>query len=401
MESAPEEWSQRQLEHVSRASFELEQFMDDYGARENKSFFKLRELTAFLRWLSHAMGGYVHLHSRLPSYESADPAWSEDTLAPAVRTAALALGDMLLSCSQGFREEWIAASLAWPTSVLRVEGLTAEGPRLVLERDRAEGRAQADSSASRATRFVGQYLRFLRKWGNRATRPISSPSEQCEFLSTVGQESVARKFEARAHNLQSFYDSVLAGSAEEADYEGFSKLRAALSSAFHLLEAVTGLTHLFERHDILERRGESKALFERFIGQNALTEIIVNSGVVMAYQSLHAAEPIADRLLAQLTSQGVVTLPLPQGVTLHARPISLIVKVVSHHGTPVEMQVNGQTANAFSIMALLVLAGSNPSSKEVQFSGDSQPLNDLKVLFENDLGEEGLEGLLAALPYLA
>ncbi|MBT5119206.1 MAG: hypothetical protein HOM34_00615, partial [Planctomycetes bacterium] len=136
MESAPEEWSQRQLEHVSQASFELEQFLDDFGARENKNFFKLRELAAFVRWLSHAMGGYVHLHSRLPSYAHADPEWVENFLAPTVRDAALALGEMLLSCAQGFREEWKAAKLDWPTSVLRVDALASDGPRLVLERDR-------------------------------------------------------------------------------------------------------------------------------------------------------------------------------------------------------------------------------------------------------------------------
>ena len=400
MESAPEEWSQRQLEHVSQASFELEQFLDDFGARENKNFFKLRELAAFVRWLSHAMGGYVHLHSRLPSYAHADPEWVENFLAPTVRDAALALGEMLLSCAQGFREEWKAAKLDWPTSVLRVDALASDGPRLVLERDRAAGSPQSDKGSSKAAKFVGQYLRFVRAWGGRATEPILRPEDQVEFLSTLGQEAVARKFEGRAHNLQSLYDSLMSGSPEEVEFEGFPRLRAALSSAFHLLEAVTGLTHLFERHDALERRGESRALFERFVGQKKISEIIVNSGIIVAYRCLRAAAPIAEALLPRLTRQGSLMLTLPAGVVLHARPISLIVRIATQYGTPVEMQIGDERANAFSIMSMLVLAGSNPSRTEIQFFGDEQPLQDMKTLFKHRLGEDGLDDIVAALPYL-
>ncbi|MBT5101516.1 MAG: hypothetical protein HOM77_06320 [Planctomycetes bacterium] len=49
---------------------------------------------------------------------------------------------------------------------------------------------------------------------------------------------------------------------------------------------------------------------------------------------------------------------------------------------------------------MLVLAGSNPSRTEIQFFGDEQPLQDMKTLFKHRLGEDGLDDIVAALPYL-
>ena len=74
-------------------------------------------------------------------------------------------------------------------------------------------------------------------------------------------------------------------------------------------------------------------------------------------------------------------------VELHARPVSLIARIVDHYGTPVQMTIGDTTCYAGSILQVLMAIGSNTDAREVTFEGDSKPLEDLRVLFDCGMGE--------------
>ena len=78
----------------------------------------------------------------------------------------------------------------------------------------------------------------------------------------------------------------------------------------------------------------------------------------------------------------------------------MIVAIVQHHGTPIELEVAGSRCNAGSILELMVAIGSNPEQRTFMAYGDERTLRDLEALFAADLGEGGLEDLPAALDYL-
>ena len=78
----------------------------------------------------------------------------------------------------------------------------------------------------------------------------------------------------------------------------------------------------------------------------------------------------------------------------------MVVGIVNHYGTPVEMEVSGTRCNAGSILELMVTVGSNPEAKKFTFRGDENPLGDIGALFESGLGEEGVSSLPAKLSYL-
>ena len=48
----------------------------------------------------------------------------------------------------------------------------------------------------------------------------------------------------------------------------------------------------------------------------------------------------------------------------------------------------------------MILAGSNPDVRTLEFRGDTHPLEDLRLLFEAGLGEWGMDRLPDALSYL-
>jgi hypothetical protein len=78
----------------------------------------------------------------------------------------------------------------------------------------------------------------------------------------------------------------------------------------------------------------------------------------------------------------------------------LIVGIVGHFGTPVEFEVQGHKCNAGSILELLVTVGSHPDARRFVFRGDENPLRDIGLLFQNGLGEHGLDRLPERLSYL-
>ncbi|RLB74567.1 MAG: hypothetical protein DRH15_15325, partial [Deltaproteobacteria bacterium] len=47
---------------------EVETFLDDYGASQNKDFFYLRELIGSMRWINIALFHCLHISARISNY---------------------------------------------------------------------------------------------------------------------------------------------------------------------------------------------------------------------------------------------------------------------------------------------------------------------------------------------
>ena len=129
-------------------------------------------------------------------------------------------------------------------------------------------------------------------------------------------------------------------------------------------------------------------------------EVTLDVLIAWATKFMDLGRPLAEELLPSYTNVQELEVVLPDDLMLHARPASLIVGIVNHHGTPVEMELEGRTCNAGSILDLMVTVGSHPEARRFVFRGDEKPLRDVRLLFEHGLGEGGLDGLPADLDYL-
>lgn len=401
IESSVEEWTQRQLVQLHRGATEVETVLDDHSAKRNTVFFRPREVLAIVRWLAAGLSSFVHVYGRSPSYELADREWTESEFAPQVRAAALRLGEVLQGALQGLRNEWLRAEMTWPDAVLRVDSLGPLPGLIQLPNDRLEPEDSGEEQdGSQGPRLANRFLTLARSWSSEAGQPIQGLDELRAFMANYCTEEIARRYEARVHNLQSSYDTRIAGTAEEERSPELRVLRGTASQVLHLLETVTCLTHLYERHDIYERAGESRALFDELVPEGLLLQTIVNDGVVAAYACLKRALPIAKTILEQLSVSSELAVELPAGVVMHARPLSLIVGIVQKHGTPVELEVAGKRCTAASMMSMLVLVGTHSEERAYKFHGDPRPLADLKLLFEHRLGEEGCQTFPDEIAYL-
>ena len=161
--------------------------------------------------------------------------------------------------------------------------------------------------------------------------------------------------------------------AEAADPR-LPKLRGHVSAALHLLEAVTHMAHFVERHESGQRNEQLEARIGAVIKRSDVREQTLNHLLHWAAVILKRGRPLAEDLLPSYTNLQVLEVELPPSVSMHARPAALIVSIVNHFGTPVEMEVESASCNAASILELLVSVGSHPNARRYVFHGDIKPL---------------------------
>ncbi len=389
----PEQWTEPFLYGLYRQATDAETFLDDHGAKRSLTFYQVREAVARVRWLSLAASAFAHLTARLPSYRVPDSEALQRELGAHLQDLVRRLGGMLVAASQSLEQQWLRSECLWNEEAQEGE----EGPqeRWTLRADRPLEAIESEdeSGQTRAARFLGRFVRLSEAWAPEARIRRRGQEELTAFMASYCPEPLARMMEARAHSLQSDFDTHLRESSEVEEFPGLMTLRSSVSQCFHLLEAVTALTHLYERHWLHEKDRSFRESLEEIAPRMELLDLIVNGCVIRAYRCLHEHARLAEELLQQFARPTERKIPLPAGVDLHARPLTLIVALVNHHKTPVQMILVGQPANAASILSLLLLVGAHPGQREVSFRGSKEVLDDIQLLIEYGLGENGQQVL--------
>jgi phosphotransferase system HPr-like phosphotransfer protein len=400
LQHGAETWSKRHLNQLVIESDALESFLDDYGARYNRTWCLLRELTASVRWISLAAFSLAHLTGRLDSY-SLEATMSSDEIADARRAfeqARTFLHASIEALLKRLRDEGDGLGLERTPELYPEDSLNGVVPRQRLPRN--VGQEDLVDESQRIAEVASKYLTSCDLLEDLGIRRIGDAGRRREFLERICTEAKARVYEATVHNLQSSYDTYVKNSVVEGRDDRLPRLRGHLSAALHLLEAVTFLTHFVERHEGGVRLEVAEQAIGALVDRGRLQEIILNDLLSAADRFMQRGRGIAEELLRSYTNLQELRVELPDELKLHARPAALIVGIVGHYGTPVELEVAGHKCNAGSILEMLVTVGSNPDARCFVFRGDENPLRDIGRLFESGLGERGLDKLPERLGYL-
>lgn len=393
-------WNKKHYFQLVSEADALESFLDDYGARYNRTYAFLTELVASLRWFAHAGYSISHMVSRSESYGAPNwgtsEEWGEAT--EALQGGLAFLRGNAVHLIQAVREEAQRLSIeltpeAFPESNFMPVVARRRLPRSV-------GQAELQNEEQRIGEVVTKFLRACELLRDLRIRPIHDVRERHAFFSRTCTEAQARTYEAGVHNLQSTYDTHIQNTVLEARDERLNKLRGHVSAALHLLQAVTHLAHFIERHETDIRSEEAKRKISELVERSEVEGVALNVFLYWADRFLRSGQPLAEELLPEYTKLLELELELPDHLALHARPAALIVGIVNHHSTPVEMVVGGKRCNAGSILELLVAVGSQPHQRRFLFRGDERPVRDIARLFTAELGEKGFDLLPAELAYL-
>lgn len=392
-------WTKRRFFDLSVEADELESFLDDYGARTNRTFSAFTELVASLRGFALAGMSLSHLVRRLPSYGVLDRLGADGDGAMADVTHALRFMESRVRELMGALLE--EARAVGVSELFRGDGeeqevRTARRFRLPQNVDLD----RIDDEEQRIAEVATKYIDAVRTLKDVGIQVIEDSEQRESFLRRNCTEEAARVWEAMVHNLQSSYDTYVKNTVIETGDPRLKEMRGHVSATLHVLEAVTLLTHFVERHERGLRSDMADCVLQRVVPRSEVRDVTLNRLLVRGYAFLASGNALAEGLLPSYTKASEAVLSLRDGIMLHARPASLIVAVVQHHGTPVELEVAGQVCNAGSILELMVAVGSNPEERSYVVRGDERPLRDLVALFAADLGESGLEGLPDSLGYL-
>jgi len=393
-------WNARHYVQLISEADSLESFLDDYGARYNRTYAFLTELVASLRWFAHSGYRISHFLGRLDSYGTDlwETAEARVEGRKQIEEALTFLRTTALRLLESIREEAGRLGLeitpeGFPENALMPLTARRKLPRNVGEE---EPRNEEQKIAEVATKFL-QAAEMIAETG---LHPIDDPRIRREFFGRICTEELARVYEATVHNLQSTYDTHIQNTVLEGQDERLPRLRGHVSAALHLLEAVTHLAHFIERHENEVRSEEAKRRIAEIVDRSEVERVTMNAFLYWAHRSLQGGVAMAEDLLPEYTNIQELEVELIDGTALHARPAALVVGIVNHYGTPVEMELGTHRCNAGSILELLVAVGSQPDQRRFVFRGDERPLRDIGVLFQHGLGESGLDGLPASLDYL-
>ncbi|MCP5021192.1 MAG: hypothetical protein GY930_05385 [bacterium] len=392
-------WPKRFYFRLHVEADELEVQLDDYGARHNSAFCLLTELTASIRGFASAGLSLTHLVKRIEGYgvfKQMDPA-TELMLRDGLEQTRSFVQASICCFIEAWWQECETRGFGLKRGVTPPDFLP-EARRFRLPRDL--GNEDLTDEDQRIAEVASKYLQAVEMLEECGLRPEVDPKTRRRMLQESCTEQIARVFEATMHNLQSAYDTYIGNTKVEVEDIRLRQLRGYISTVLHMFEGVTHLTHFVERHESGQRDDTVEAPMSKLVDRDTVQDLILNKLLAGVLVALKAGVPLAEELLPRYTDMQTLDIELPEHLSLHARPASLIVGIVTFHGTPVEMEVDGSTANAASILEVMMLVGSNASNRIFRFVGDSKPLHDIRRLFEVGLGEEGLDRLPIELGYL-
>jgi phosphotransferase system HPr-like phosphotransfer protein len=369
----------------------------EVGARGNRAFALFAEIVTATRWAAKALHALLHLRGRIRRYlgERRDLDGFRHDLDECIGWLAGRLGALLES---SLVEAEGPLGLEVPADAMEAAVLQGEDVRWRLPQDLDAGEAEGhpERIADLATKFLalGEELERL------SLPPPGHLAALDAFVRDAFPASAAQEARARMHGIQSTYDTTVAATPVEAEDAELKTFRGFVSILLHLLEAVAYLLQIHARlaHDLRSARLRTRA--EPILGTADLLRWAVTFLVTSTIQCVREARGTARSVLARYSRVREIALDLPVGRKLHLRPAGLIVRVVQHHGLPVEMRMGEQSVDARLLMDVILLAAGHADSTQVRFRGDERPLADLQALFEHRLGEDGFETLPPSLAYL-
>jgi len=395
-------FSKRRYVTCIKESQELEDFLDDHGARGNKTWVYFRELVASIRNFSSTAYMVSHILSRVNFY-SLNPK-SRDAFVNDASSVLEFLHAMIMTLCTHLIEE--AESLGLQAKPLPIdENIYDENIviQMLPHNINDEGGADIQEKVARvASELISahdksQCVMFEKK--------LSARNLDAKIIPDKINEETLRELETSIHNAQSIYDTYIQKTPFEAENPKLASLRGHISVALHLLGVTKELSHFFERHEMGVRKELTKKKISKIIDRKKLLEVIVNFSLHYYTIFINDGKTLANETQNCFTVVESVTVSVPEGLGFHLRPSTLVAKVANHYGSKMAMLVNGKEFDATSVIDIMWAGGmiKKEGITSIQFRGDKNAVRDITLLAEANYGEDPMGNstpLPAPLAYL-
>lgn len=373
--------------HLIEESEELESFLDDHCARDNKTWHFFGELVACVRNFAKVAFILKHIQNRFHAYDLQD----EDSgkfLEDAGNVSAF-LNKTIFSLFDEVKKESLRLGMRFPGEILQEDSFGEFYPqkRLPFTIDEEE-----ESDAGRVlAKVASQYLGVINAVEHFGwDRGVCLSDDLMGVVPNKVNEERSREVIALIHNLQSTYDHSIRHTPLELQDQSLKRFRSFISMPMHLMDIVNWLSHLYERHLLTARHEKDGRGIPFIIDEPKTLEISINFALFHANRYLQAGKSLAREILGKYTEVDTCELRVPEKLGFHLRPASLIVKLAKHYGTKLCLIVDGKKYDASNVLSITMAAGliARKGYKTVLFEGDKRILEDLKLLSLCNYGED-------------
>ena len=364
---------------IASVSRDLEDFLDDHGAKKNRTWYFFRELVASAR--NFGFIAFLVEHIEKSHIGPQEQKFFKDYL-DHTKNIKLYLNQVLIYIFKSIRREARSLKISFPPKGLSEMYYYDIPSNKTLPQNLDEG--EAKNEKEKIIKICSEYTNVIKEFEEFECNRSYSPQELLEMIPQKIDEEKIRRFELFMHNLESVYDTYVKDTAIETEDVRLNQLRTQISIALHLLEIARGLAHFYERHEKIS------SVLAKAVRSNNVLNCTVNWALYYTNQTMQLSKMLADDLLKKYTAVASVELPVPKELGFHLRPSTLVAKVVSHYGSDVYMVVGEDKFDAKSILSITWAGGKIAREKieKVTFVGDKRVLKDLEILARVNYGED-------------
>lgn len=382
--------------HLIEESEELESFLDDHCARDNKTWHFFGELVACIRNLAKVAFILRHILNRYPAYDLKED--EADQILKDVRNVSQFVDETIRSLFEEIKKESLRLGIAFPRGTLREDFLREIYPqkRLPYTIDEEEDFDAQKILAKLATQYLSAADKFEEFGWNYGKSDLDDLKDA---IPNKVNEERSREVIALIHNLQSTYDHQVKRTPLESQDRRLKRFRSLISMPLHLLSGLNWLSHLYQRHILTARQGRDGKKVSDVVDESRILDIMINFALLYTNRYLQRGRNLAFELLGRYTETDTCELKVPEKLGFHLRPATLVAKLAKYYGTKLTLIVNGREYDASNVLSITMAAGliARKGYKTVLFKGDKRALQDLKLLSECNYGEDE-EGNPTTLP---
>jgi len=314
-----------------KESIELEDFLDDHGARSNKNWIFYGELVASLRGFAGIAYLINHILTRLKFYNL-----HEKNIDSFIRDAEKRLeflAGAMCTLFATLLDEARRLGLSIPAASMHEEEFD---DRIVVKvlpvtRDHEEVIDIHEYIFRIASKLVeavkeSQPVFIEKKLPKKNLQAGSIPER-------INEETL-RHLEMLVHNAQSMYDTYIQKTPLESETPQLKSLRGSISVSLHLLSIAKELIHFYERHESSVRQEATHKKMALLVKRTDVLETVVNFALYYYTLFISRAEQLANEILPRFTVTVNATVPVPEGLGFHLRPSTLVQKLPTITAVP-------------------------------------------------------------------
>ena len=366
----------------------VENFLDEHGARENKTWSLFTEYIASIRNLANAAFYINHLRDRYPFYKLRDSHEEANKFFHDGKKVLSFLNNSILKLYQESKKGAAENQISIPGDSVDPKEFSEIEVNKYLPRNASEEKVREEEERIiqifEKMRSVSKLMREL-----KISRTNSVEKIREIVLSKLDERKILM-FKNMVHIAQSEFDTYIKNTKVEHKHESIKGFRGYISVPLHLMEVMYWLCHFYERHEDEIRQSERKLKISTLVDKTDLLECIVNFCFVYCQHYMQEGDKLSKEILSSLVKTVRLELPVPHPLGFHARPSTYISLIAREHDADIWVVIDDEKYNAKSVMSLLQVGGivADKGYRKVIFEGDPKALADVKILAQHNYCED-------------